>query len=53
MKLENHEMLIISGGSTAFSGTLLNSVAKLINTVLDVGRTIGTSIRMITTGKRC
>ena len=53
MNLENNEMLVIYGGSTAFSGTLLNSIAKLINTVMDVGRTIGTAIRMVATGKRC
>ena len=53
MNLENNDMLVIYGGSTAFSGTLLSSIAKLMNTVLDVGRTIGTAIRMVVTGKKC
>ena len=53
MNLDNNEMYLVYGGSTAFSGALLNSISRLINTVLDVGRTIGTAIRMITTGKRC
>jgi hypothetical protein len=52
MKLENNELINIYGGST-ISGTLLNSVSRILETIMDVGRSLGTSIRMIYSGKRC
>ena len=45
---ELHE---ISGG--AFTATFLNAFSRAVNTILDFGRTVGTSIRMIISGKRC
>ena len=53
MLLKDNELIMINGGSTAFSGTLLNAVAKLMDTVLGVGRTIGSALRMIVTGRKC
>lgn len=52
MKLENNDLINIYGGST-ISGTLLNSVSRILETIMDVGRSLGTSIRMIYSGKRC
>lgn len=52
MKLENTEMLKIVGGIN-ISGTLLNSIAKLLSTLFDVGRAIGSAIRMSKSGRRC
>ena len=53
MRLNNQALIKIKGGNTNISGSLLNSVATLINTLLGVGRTIGTAIRMATSGTRC
>lgn len=52
MILNNNKLLTIEGGAS-ISGTLLNSIAKLINTIFDVGRAIGTAISMSTSGKKC
>ncbi|MDD2409173.1 MAG: hypothetical protein PHD03_00410 [Bacilli bacterium] len=52
MKLENTEMLKIVGGIN-ISGTLLNSIAKLLSTLFDIGRAIGSAISMSKSGRRC
>jgi len=41
--LSNEELINIKGGS--FSSTLLNSVSRLIDTVLKLGQTVGSAIR--------
>ena len=45
------ELLNINGG--AISGTLINAVAKLIGAFLEIGRTIGTAIRMARSKTKC
>ena len=50
MNLKNNELLQISGGSTA---TMINALTRAGTLLLDLGRTIGTSINMIRTGRRC
>ena len=51
MKLEKKEMLEISGG--AISGNLLNYVIKGFNTLLDLGRSLGSAIRRLTSNRLC
>lgn len=51
MKLEEVELQSIRGG--AITATLFNSIARLINTVLDLGRTVGSSIRRIYSKNYC
>lgn len=51
MKLEDIELQRIQGG--AITATLFNSIARLINTVLDLGRTVGSSIRRIYSKNYC
>ena len=51
MKLENCELIQIIGGN--ISGTLLNSISKIIDTIMDVGRSLGTAIRMIYSKRSC
>lgn len=41
--LSKEELILIKGG--AFSSTLLNSVSRLIDTLLKLGQTVGTAIR--------
>ena len=50
--MTNYELIQISGGAFSW-GSIVNAVSRGINTLLDAGRTFGTSIRMIVTGKRC
>lgn len=51
MSLEKEEMLLIVGG--AISGTLINSIVRIINAALDVGRSLGTAIRRVISRKIC
>lgn len=41
--LSNEELINVKGG--AFSSTLLNSVSRLIDTLLKLGQTVGSAIR--------
>ena len=46
MKITEEELYEITGGATKnISGTLINSVCKLIELLLDLGRNIGSAIR--------
>ncbi len=49
--LTNEELLLIQGGG--ISSTLLNSVSRLINTILDLGKTVGSAIRRIAAKNYC
>jgi len=49
--LSNDELINIKGG--AFSSTLLNSVSRLIETLLKLGQTVGTAIRRSVSKKYC
>lgn len=51
MRLKETDLCNITGG--AITATLFNSIARLINTVLDLGRTVGSSIRRIYTRNYC
>lgn len=51
MIISDNKLLEIKGGG--ISASLINALSRGINTVLDFGRTVGTSIYMIFSGKRC
>lgn len=51
--MTNKELYSIVGGASTLSGTFINSVTKLITTILDIGRTVGSSIRYAIFGKKC
>ena len=51
--IESYELYQIVGGKLSLSAALVNAFSRGINTISDLGRTLGTSIRMIKTGKRC
>ena len=51
--MQNYELINIVGGGFSFTSTFLNAFSRAINTVMDFGRSVGTSIRMFVTGKRC
>jgi len=49
--LNKEELLNVDGGS--ISGTLISSLTRGINTLLDMGRSLGTAIRRIGSGNVC
>jgi bacteriocin-like protein len=51
MELTNKELKQIVGG--AVTAAFINAIARGINTFLDLGRSVGTAIRRIGTGKIC
>jgi len=51
MKLNNNELINISGGS--WTAAYLNAAARAVNTILELGRTIGSSIRRAITRSFC
>lgn len=51
MKIENSRLINVYGGS--WTAAYLNAAARAAQTVLDLGRTVGTSIRRIFSKKYC
>lgn len=49
--LSNEELMSVKGGS--LTSQFLNAVTRAVETVLDLGRTVGSSIRRIFSGKLC
>lgn len=52
-ELNKEELLNIDGGASSINGTLINSLARGVNTFLDLGRSLGTAIRRIHDGNIC
>ncbi len=52
MKLSNKELKCVKAGA-AISSTLINSLIKGINSFLDIGRYLGSSIRRMVSGNSC
>ena len=50
--LNNDELIMIEGGFN-ITGTMLTSIVRGISTILDAGRSLGSSIRRIYTGNLC
>ena len=50
--LNKEEMLNIIGGAS-WSSSWLNAISKAVTTLLDLGRSLGTSIRRSVSGKIC
>ncbi len=49
--LNNEELLMIKGGS--ITGALIDSVTKMMEKIYDLGRSLGSSIRRLVSGKTC
>ena len=43
MKIEKNELINITGGS--WTATYINAAARAVNTILEFGRTVGSTIR--------
>ena len=48
--MKDEELVLVKGGITT---TLLNSVARIISVIFNIGNSIGTSIRMIRSKTSC
>ena len=44
MELTNQQLYEIQGGGTTNIGTIINSITKIITTVLELGRIVGSAI---------
>ena len=53
MKLKNDELITIKGGNSSLSASMINSISKLLDTIMDVGRSLGTAIRRIYSDELC
>ena len=51
MKLTDKELLMVTGG--AITATFINSIARGITTIADLGRSLGSAIRRIVSHKIC
>lgn len=51
MILNDQELVTIEGGS--ITASMINAFARAINTILDFGRTVGSSIRRIYSKNYC
>lgn len=50
--MTNEELMIINGGGW-LTATFLNAASRALTTIMDFGRTVGSSIRMLVSGKKC
>ena len=51
--MDREDLLLVIGGASTISGTVLNAVVRAVNAALEVGRSLGTAIRRIKTGQYC
>ena len=49
--MSNEELIKIRGG--AISATLLNSVSRIVETLLNLGQLVGSSLRRVATKNYC
>jgi len=52
-KLKNHELINIYGGSNTLTSAFINSISKCLDTLLEVGRAIGSAINRFSTKNIC
>ena len=50
-ELQEKEMESVVGG--AITSSIINAIAKAINTIYELGKETGSAIRRLTTGKYC
>lgn len=53
IKLTKEELVNITGGANLLTASFLNSVARCIDALLEIGRSIGSSIRRISSNNIC
>lgn len=53
MILKDSELVNITGGAISLSSSLLNSISKVVSTLFDLGRNVGSAIRYALGNKTC
>lgn len=53
MKLEEKELINITGGGTSITGSILNYFSTAVKTIFTVGQSMGGAIRRIASGNVC
>ena len=51
MKLKDNELILVAGG--AISSQLINAFVRLVTSVVEIGRMIGTTNRRVVSGNYC
>jgi predicted nucleic acid-binding Zn ribbon protein len=51
LELNKEEKLQVNGG--ALTSSMLNAIARLVSTIYDLGRAVGSSIRRASSGNTC
>ncbi len=52
-KLNHEELITITGGGNLITASFLTAISKCIDSLLEVGRCIGSAIQRITTHNIC
>ena len=52
-ELSNRELMNIEGGANWLTASFLNAASRAIETVMDIGRSLGSAIRRVFSGKVC
>ena len=52
-ELNNKELMNIEGGANWFSASFINATARAIETIMNVGRSLGSAIRRAVSGSVC
>ena len=53
MQLNEIELRNIVGGNTTISSAFINSISKAIESILELGRSLGSAVRRITSSNVC
>ncbi len=53
IEISSKELEKIIGGDITITGTLLNAFARGIDSILEVGRSLGTAIRRVIYDEKC
>lgn len=52
-KLNQEELIKITGGNNLLTATFVNAFTKCINSIFEIGRAIGSSVARFTRGNIC
>ncbi|MCI8393948.1 MAG: hypothetical protein HFH86_00485 [Bacilli bacterium] len=52
-KLKMEELIQINGGSSYLTASFINALARCIDSILEIGRSLGTAIARLKSGNMC
>ena len=53
IELKDRELMNVEGGANWFTASFLNAASRAIETVMEIGRSLGSAIRRAFSGKVC